>query len=349
MNKGKQVFTASILAAVLVVSIAVLSVPEAAGLHPIDIVGAIDPGDLALNLLEPLGFNVALETDGAGEIVSSAVTATELNLLDDRTGTLLTTNQANTITALQTLDVTGGIQINDQDGTPVADRRLSVIDGLFVARSTGDAEGRHISRASLELIEDDEIAALAGIVVTKLAFGAANEVLKTNTGGTANEFGKIADANVAAGALIAFSKLGILTEGNILIGGGGGVVTSVDPSGSDVEASTGSGLIIGDNKVNSAKLADAIELPTSLKVGVSGVTVKGILFGASGAVMGVGPHAVTVTGSAATDVAFCTVADSDNIVTLITGEIVGSAVQVTLTGSTTGTNSVISCIVFDVT
>jgi len=323
MNKGKQVFTASILAAVLVVSIAVLSVPEAEGLHPIDIVGAIGPGELALDLLVPLTGNRALETTAGGEIEASLVTDTELALLDDRTGTLLTTNQANTITALQTLDVTEGIQINDQDGTPVADRRLSVIDGLFVARSTGDAEGRHISRASLELIENSEI---------------------------------------AAGALIAFSKLAILTEGNILIGGGGGVVTSVDPTGiGDIEASTGSGLVIKDlavttgkiaaNDVTSAKLADAIELPTSLKVGASGVTIKAILSGTE-ATPAVGFDTVTVTGAASGDVAFCSFSlDGDDVESVEVGEITTDTVQVLITDDAAGPDNMaaLHCIVFDIT
>lgn len=56
-------------------------------------------------------------------------------------------------------------------------------------------------------ITDAEIAVAAAIAITKLANGTANQIVKTNTGGTALEHGLIADANIDAGAAIALGKL----------------------------------------------------------------------------------------------------------------------------------------------
>ena len=61
------------------------------------------------------------------------------------------------------------IELDDQDGTPVADRRLRTIDAIIRATDIGNAEGRFFSRLSLELLTDAEIAAAAAIVDTKLA------------------------------------------------------------------------------------------------------------------------------------------------------------------------------------
>ena len=46
-------------------------------------------------------------------------------------------------------DNLGKLTFDDIDGTPVADRRLRVIDGLIVASDTSDVEGRHIKKESL--------------------------------------------------------------------------------------------------------------------------------------------------------------------------------------------------------
>lgn len=62
-------------------------------------------------------------------------------------------NVAKTWTALQKIDVLGGIEWEDKDGTPVANRRLALIDGLFRARTILNVEGRFISQLSLELID----------------------------------------------------------------------------------------------------------------------------------------------------------------------------------------------------
>lgn len=68
----------------------------------------------------------------------------------------------------------------------------------------------------------------------------ANTITFTNktfdANGTGNSITNIENADVAAAAAIAFSKLAALTDGNILVGNGSNVVVSVNPSG-DVDVS----------------------------------------------------------------------------------------------------------------
>lgn len=63
-------------------------------------------------------------------------------------------DEANTFTDANTFqgltDFDGDVQLKDQDGTPVADRRLRCIDGKVVATDTSQVEGQHISAASVE-------------------------------------------------------------------------------------------------------------------------------------------------------------------------------------------------------
>ncbi|GIW89939.1 MAG: hypothetical protein KatS3mg109_0371 [Pirellulaceae bacterium] len=84
-------------------------------------------------------------------------------------------DEINIFTAKQRLEA--ALEFKDLDATPVADRRLRVVDGLLRATDTVDAEGRYISRLSLEPITDAEVAANAAIAVSKLAAGGANSVL----------------------------------------------------------------------------------------------------------------------------------------------------------------------------
>jgi hypothetical protein len=82
-----------------------------------------------------------------------------------------------------------------------------------------------------------------------------------NTVGT-NEItdGEIINADVSASAAIAYSKLAALTDGNILVGNGSNVATSVNPSG-DIDVtnagvfSISSGVIVNDDVNSSAAIA----------------------------------------------------------------------------------------------
>lgn len=61
------------------------------------------------------------------------------------------------------------IELADQDATPIAARRIRVIDGLLRVVTTVGVEGRFLSRASLELLRNSEIDPAAAIAYSKLA------------------------------------------------------------------------------------------------------------------------------------------------------------------------------------
>ena len=105
--------------------------------------------------------------------------------------------------------------IDDPSGTPVSKKatidQIKTYVGGITASSTDtftnktfDADG---TGNSITNIENADIKASAGIVITKLAPGTANYIVKTNSGGTALEHGLIANANIDASAGIALSKL----------------------------------------------------------------------------------------------------------------------------------------------
>ena len=86
-------------------------------------------------------------------------------------------DEANAFTALNQFK---DIELDDQDVTPVADRRIRTIDGLIRATDTANVEGRNISRLSLEQITTAEINAAAGILGSQLAANAIT-LSKINT------------------------------------------------------------------------------------------------------------------------------------------------------------------------
>jgi hypothetical protein len=105
--------------------------------------------------------------------------------------------------------------IDDPSGTPVSKKatidQIKTYVGGITASSTDtftnktfDADG---TGNSITNIENADIKASAGIVITKLASGTANYIVKTNSGGTALEHGLITNANIDASAGIALSKL----------------------------------------------------------------------------------------------------------------------------------------------
>lgn len=68
--------------------------------------------------------------------------------------------------------------------------------------------------------------------------------------------GTIANADVDAAAAIAYSKLAALTDGNVLVGSGANVATSVSVSGDATLANTGA-LTIANDAVTEAKVVDS--------------------------------------------------------------------------------------------
>ena len=101
------------------------------------------------------------------------------------------------------------------------------------------------------------------------AVAVTGDIAITNGGVTSISTGVIVDADVNASAAIAYSKLAALTDGNILVGSGANVATSVSMSGDATIINTGA-LTIANNAVNDAKIASH----TSTKITI---TTKGQL------------------------------------------------------------------------
>lgn len=99
-----------------------------------------------------------------------------------------------------------------------------------------------------------------GNPIPTIALGAADTVLQMNGAGTAYEFATINNANVAASAAIAYSKLAALTSANILVGSAGNVATVTAVTGDIGIDNTGltsisSGVIVNADVSASAAIA----------------------------------------------------------------------------------------------
>lgn len=97
--------------------------------------------------------------------------------------------------------------------TAVGSSTSTLTNKTFDANGTGN---------SITNIENADISASAGIVVTKLANGTANQIIKTNSGGTALEYGLIADANIDTGANITITKIANGTANQVVKTNAGG-------------------------------------------------------------------------------------------------------------------------------
>lgn len=90
----------------------------------------------------------------------------------------------------------------------------------------------------------------------------SGDITTTNAGVTAIAAGVIVNNDVSGSAAIAFSKLAALTDGNILVGNGSNVATSVAVTG-DVTLSNAGVTAIGANKVTKAMLATDVLVETT--------------------------------------------------------------------------------------
>lgn len=88
--------------------------------------------------------------------------------------------------------------------------------------------------------------------------GAADEVLQTNAGGTANEWAKIDNANVASAAAIEVSKLANGSPGEILRSTGDGPQWGLDTGPLTVDSLTSLGAIAGPVTAPSLPLFTAV-------------------------------------------------------------------------------------------
>lgn len=132
--------------------------------------------------------------------------------------------------------------------------------------------------------------------IVALALGAANTVLKMNSGGTAFEYGTLVNANINASAAIAYSKLNLatsivnadisasaaiaysklaaLTSANIIVGSASNVATAVAVTGDVTLSNTGvtsiaSGVIVNAD-INSSAAIDGSKI-VSASGSVAGV------------------------------------------------------------------------------
>lgn len=103
----------------------------------------------------------------SGELVDPQPPKTHSHTKGDLPAVVAYEDEGNTYTETQIFDK--NIDMGDQDGTPVANRTWRVIDGLIRAADTSSVEGRHISKASLEVITNAEVAGGAAIAESKLA------------------------------------------------------------------------------------------------------------------------------------------------------------------------------------
>lgn len=89
-----------------------------------------------------------------------------------------------------------------------------------------------------------------GNPITALALGAADTVLRMNSGGTATEYSKIVNANIDAAAAIALSKLATVTASRALVSDGSGNMSASSVTSTElgylsgVTSPTGSGALV---------------------------------------------------------------------------------------------------------
>ncbi|MEM2197157.1 MAG: hypothetical protein QW290_08770, partial [Sulfolobales archaeon] len=124
------------------------------------------------------------------------------------------------------LNKTLGVTVlKDTDATPVADRQITVTDGLLRVRDMSGVEGRFISRLSLEPITDAEVNPavvwpvnrIPNLDTSKITTGRfplarmpdapANTVLKGSGIGLDPVYGKIVDADIDPNAAISKTKI----------------------------------------------------------------------------------------------------------------------------------------------
>jgi hypothetical protein len=81
--------------------------------------------------------------------------------------------------------------------------------------------------ANLDLkVNASNVLEFNGNPLVTLALGTADQALKMNAGGTAYEWGKLADANIAAAAAIALSKLATVTASKALVSDASGFISA---------------------------------------------------------------------------------------------------------------------------
>lgn len=135
-----------------------------------------------------------------------------------------------------------------------------------------------VQDAAAKLVENADVAAAAAIAVTKLAAGAADTVLK---GGASNAFGKVVNADIDAAAAIALSKTALSANAQAFL---------ATPTSANLAAlvtdETGTGaLVLGTQPTLDRPVINEIEHATGHSVSINGDGV--VQWGAGGVIFGV--------------------------------------------------------------
>lgn len=83
-------------------------------------------------------------------------------------------------------------------------------------------------------VNSSDILEFNGNPITTLALGAADTVLRMNAGGTATEYAKLTDANIAAAAAIAVNKIAALTASRAIVSDGSGFASAATTTATQI-------------------------------------------------------------------------------------------------------------------
>lgn len=215
---------------------------------------------------------------------------------------------------------------------------------------TGDVtiDNTGITTIAAGAITNAKVNASAAIAYSKLAALASGNILVGSAGNVATSVamsgdatiiasgaltiaaGAITNAKVNASAAIAFSKLATLATGHILAGNAG-VVTDTTLSGDATIGATGV-LTIANDAITTVKILNANVTLAKL---ASGITPSHIVkfAGQPTTTGGAASEAFTITGAAATDLAFVQVVDNGtNNVTVLQAVVTLNTLTITFSG-----------------
>lgn len=151
-----------------------------------------------------------------------------------------------------------------------------------------------------------------GNPITALALGTADYVLRMNAGGTATEYAKLVDANIASGAAIAVNKLAALTASKAVATDASGFVSAATTSLTElnylsgVTTPTGTGALVLANSPTLITPTVGAATATSInKVAITAPATSATLTLADGKTLTIN-NTLTFTGTDTSSVAFGT-------------------------------------------
>lgn len=285
----------------------------------------------ALNLNPTAGSAILLDgtiSVDAG-VVTGATSITSTAFVGALTGNADTSTLATTVTITDNESTSETNAVIFTAGGDVDGGNLGLeSDGDFTYNpSSGTASATIFSGAlsgnattATALATGRTIASTGDVTWTSASFTGSGNV----TGTAAIGSGVIVNADVNASAAIAYSKLASLSDGNILVGNGSNVATSVNPSGdidiaNDGTFSISSAVIVNADISGSAAIADS-KIVDALTI--SGGTVNNSVIG--------GSTAAAITGTtidAGTDFTIGDTVITNGVITDSTGLSIAAAVD----------------------